>query len=98
MKFYIVLTSIALVTFLISCSSEPEQIIPVEQITFSIHGMYCEGCVKSVEVELSRLDGVSHIFVSLEDSTATFSVAQNKIPTNHELADLMSELGYEAKF
>jgi copper chaperone len=98
MKFYIVLTSIALFTFLFSCSSEPEQIIPVEQVTFSIQGMHCDGCAKSVELELSKIVGVSDVSVSFEDSSATFSVAQNEIPTNQELADLMTELGFEAKF
>jgi copper chaperone len=98
MKYIIALSSIALFTFLLSCSSEPEQIIPVEQITFSIQGMHCDGCAKSVEVELRKIDGVSDVSVSFDDSSATFSVAQNKIPTNQELAELMSELGFEAKF
>lgn len=60
--------------------------------------MYCEGCVLAVETELQQIDGVTDVQVTLADSTVRFKVAQNKIPTNRELSDLMNELGYVAIF
>jgi copper chaperone CopZ len=37
---------------------------------FSIGGMHCAGCVKSVTGAVSRVPGVKHVDVSLENETA----------------------------
>jgi copper chaperone len=79
-----------------ACTGEPE--LPVEEIRFHVSGMYCDGCVKAVTVELERLDGLSDVQVSLEDSSVVFKAPQNKIPTNQQLSELMEELGYTAIF
>ena len=37
---------------------------------FSVAGMHCGGCVKSVTGAVSRVPGVKHVDVSLENKTA----------------------------
>ena len=37
---------------------------------FSIDGMHCAGCVKSVTGAVSRVPGVKHVEVSLENKAA----------------------------
>jgi len=37
---------------------------------FSIDGMHCAGCVKSVTGAVSRVPGVKHVDVSLENKAA----------------------------
>lgn len=89
---------LALTLLITACSGDKEINIPVEEVKFTVSGMYCDGCVKAVEVELKRIDGLTDIVVSLDDSTVTFKAKQNKIPTNRELSDIVEELGYTAIF
>jgi len=44
----------------------------MEDITLKVSGMSCGHCVKSVTNALEAITGVSDIFVSLKDGTASF--------------------------
>lgn len=51
----------------------------MSQNTYYIQGMTCEGCVKSVQEELSKLKGVDHVEVNLDTQTAVLN-SEQKIP------------------
>jgi copper chaperone len=38
---------------------------------FAVHGMHCQGCVKSVTGAVTRVPGVTRVDVSLEKKSAT---------------------------
>lgn len=96
MKLSRILSLLPLFFVLIHCSSQPE--VPLEEVRFHVSGMYCEGCVLAVTVELERLDEVRDVRVTLEDSLIVFTVPQNRIPTNQHLSEIIEELGYTALF
>lgn len=50
-----------------------------QQITFTVEGMTCGGCVKSVTNVLSRLKGVSDVAVDLDTKRASFQLADNGV-------------------
>ena len=51
----------------------------MSQNTYYIQGMTCEGCVKSVQEELSKLKGVDRVEVDLDTQTAVLN-SEQKIP------------------
>ena len=51
----------------------------MSQNTYYIQGMTCEGCVKSVQEELSKLKGVDHVEVELDTQTAVLN-SEQEIP------------------
>lgn len=46
-----------------------------QQVTLTVEGMTCGGCVKSVTNVLSRLSGVSDVVVDLSNKRASFQLA-----------------------
>ena len=43
----------------------------MQTLKFDVHGMTCGGCTGRVQRALSKIDGVSHVDVSLRPGTAT---------------------------
>jgi copper chaperone CopZ len=77
-----------------SCSKDVKD-IPMEEVSFNVVGMYCDGCVKAIGDRIKKIEGASDVKVTLRDSLVVFSVPQNKVPTSGELSDMLVELGYE---
>ena len=68
----------------------------MQTITFDVHGMSCGGCTGSVQRALAKLDGVSHVEVTLP-GTAIVHADQSRIaPVQIESA--ITNLGYAAEF
>lgn len=68
----------------------------MQTITFDVRGMSCGGCTGSVQRALARLDGVSHVEVTLP-STAIIHADPTRIaPVQIEWA--ITKLGYAAEF
>ena len=44
--------------------------------TYTINGMTCEHCVKAIVEEVSALDGVDNVTVSLESGSMTIDSAE----------------------
>ena len=59
--------------------------------TYTINGMTCEHCVKAITEEVSALDGVDNVTVSLESSSMTIDSAE-EIPFD-KVADAVDEAG-----
>lgn len=58
-----------------------------------IEGMSCGHCVKAVEKELLRLEGVSGVNVSLEEKQAVLEVDDR--PSDAALKEAVEEAGFE---
>jgi copper chaperone CopZ len=58
--------------------------------------MTCGGCTASVQRELSKIDGVSRVDVSLEPGTATLDADSTRV-TPGQIEAAIRGLGYQAK-
>ena len=67
----------------------------MKNVTIKIKGMGCQNCVKAVTEELSALDGVSKVNVSLENACAEVEYDESKVTTDKMIAAI-TELEYEA--
>ena len=65
-------------------------------LSFDVSGMTCGGCTGSVQRALGKLDGVSHVEVTLSPGVATVVVDPTRVtPTQIESA--ITHLGFPAK-
>ena len=68
----------------------------MQTLKFDVHGMTCGGCTGSVQRVLSKIDGVSHVDVSLQTGTATLEADTARV-TPGQIEAAISSLGYQAK-
>jgi copper chaperone len=68
----------------------------MQTLKFDVHGMTCGGCTGSVQRELSKIDGVSHVDVSLSPGSATLEADTTRV-TPGQIEAAISSLGYQAK-
>jgi copper chaperone CopZ len=80
----------------VACTQTDE--VEIRQIVFNVEGMYCAGCVGAITNEIQRIDGVSNVSVSLEDSLVVFNVPSNKMPSDESLRKTIEDLGYIVHF
>ena len=69
----------------------------MQTLKFDVHGMTCGGCTGSVQRALSKIDGVSHVDVSLQPGAATLEADPARV-TPGQIVAAISSLGYQAKF
>ena len=68
----------------------------MQTLNFDVLGMTCGGCTGSVQRALSKIDGVSHVDVSLSPGSATLKTDPACVtPTQFEAA--IGSLGYQAR-
>lgn len=67
----------------------------MKNVTIKISGMGCQNCVKAVTEELSSLDGISKVNVSLENASAEVEYDESKVSTD-KMISAIKELEYEA--
>lgn len=96
---------ITLCVLLVGCSSQSEDVTTtdysaldynVQQITLSITGMSCQGCVQTVKETIAKHEHVTSVNVTLEDEVAEFLISSN---SDAEVALIISDLqsaGYGA--
>ena len=68
----------------------------MQTLKFDVHGMTCGGCTGSVQRALSKIDGVSHVDVSLSSGSATLEADTTRV-TPGQIEAAISGLGYQAK-
>ena len=64
----------------------------MQTLSFDVSGMTCGGCTGSVQRVLSKLDGISHVEVSLSPGVATV-VADPARVTPAQIESAISQLG-----
>ena len=68
----------------------------MQTLSFDVSGMTCGGCTGSVQRALSKIDGVSHVEVSLRSGTAAVVVDPERV-TSAQIEAAIAGLGYPAK-
>ena len=62
---------------------------------FSVAGMHCGGCVKSVTGAVSRVPGVKHVDVSLENKAAKVEF-DGTLATPETIVAAIEDAGFDA--
>ena len=68
----------------------------MQTLSFDVSGMTCGGCTGSVQRTLSKLDGVSHVEVTLRPGVATVLADPARV-TSAQIESAITGLGYPAK-
>ena len=68
----------------------------MQTITFDVHGMSCGGCTGSVQRALSKLDGISHVEVTLPGTAIVHADPTRIVPVH--IVSTITKLGYAAEF
>ena len=67
----------------------------MQTLKFDVHGMTCGGCTGSVQHALSKIDGVSHVDVSMRTGSATLEADTMRV-TPGRIEAAIGSLGYQA--
>ena len=62
-------------------------------VTLNVENMYCALCPLTVKTALQKVDGVEHVTVSYEETTATVTFDDSKTDTQH-LTEATTKAGY----
>ena len=60
-----------------------------------VEGMKCEGCAKNVRSALEAVPNVANVVVNLEKRVAEVYCDQNNPPSNSQLKEAITKLGFE---
>ncbi|HCT30334.1 MAG TPA: hypothetical protein DIW31_06295 [Bacteroidales bacterium] len=60
---------------------------------FIVANMKCNGCANIIKTELSRVDGISEIYIDLTKSEVIVNYASEKLTTN-DIAKTLGNIGY----
>ena len=63
--------------------------------SFDVEGMTCGGCTGKVQRAISKIDGGSHVDVSLRPGTATVQADPARV-TSAQIESVITKLGYPA--
>ncbi|KAK7500531.1 hypothetical protein BaRGS_00008106 [Batillaria attramentaria] len=66
------------------------------KVAVEVNGMTCQSCVRNIEANISRVDGVQHISVSLEKKLATVIIDSSKVSAL-QVAEAISDMGFDAR-
>ena len=67
----------------------------MQTTNFDVLGMNCGGCTGKVQRAISKIDGVSHVDVSLRPGTATVQADPARV-TSAQIESVITKLGYPA--
>jgi copper chaperone len=67
-----------------------------QSLSFDIDGMTCGGCTASVQRTLGKIDGVSHVQVSLNPGGAVVVADAGRVSAA-QIESALAVLGYSAK-
>lgn len=67
-----------------------------QSVVFTVEGMSCMHCVKSIEAALGELRGVEKVIVDLKDRKVTVDFDSNTVNPS-KLRDVIEEQGYKVQ-
>ncbi|WP_408011489.1 copper chaperone CopZ [Pseudalkalibacillus sp. A8] len=68
----------------------------MEHKTLKVSGMSCGHCVKTIEGNIGKLNGVTSVKVNLNEGTVDLSFDSQTIPLNEIMTEI-EESGYEVE-
>lgn len=66
----------------------------MKNITLNVKGMSCGHCVNSIEGSVGQLEGVSQVYVKLEDAQVELTFNESKV-TLDKIKETIEDQGYE---
>lgn len=81
--------------FLCSPSASPPPTNDVQTLMINVDGMTCNSCVQTIEKNISHLDGVQSISVSLAAKTAHVRYSPGKV-TAEQVREAIEDMGFDA--
>jgi copper chaperone CopZ len=79
-----------------STAEAPKAMIPAAYTkTFSVKGMHCEGCAKTVAKKVKAVEGVADCTVDLQGERAT--VGMDDAKRTQSVIDVVKKLGYQVE-
>jgi copper chaperone CopZ len=81
----------------VTSNAEPQKaVIPAAYTrTFSVKGMHCDGCAKTVAKKVKAVEGVADCTVDLQGERAT--VGMDDAKRTQAVIDVVKKLGYEVE-
>jgi copper chaperone CopZ len=81
----------------VASSAEPQKaVIPAAYTkSFSVKGMHCDGCAKTVAKKVKAVEGVAECTVDLQGERAT--VGMDDAKRTQAVIDVVKKLGYEVE-
>jgi copper chaperone CopZ len=81
----------------VASNAEPQKaVIPAAYTrTFSVKGMHCDGCAKTVAKKVKAVEGVADCTVDLQGERAT--VGMDDAKRTQAVIDVVKKLGYEVE-
>jgi Cu+-exporting ATPase len=81
----------------VASNAEPAKaVIPAAYTTsFSVKGMHCDGCAKTVAKKVKAVEGVAECTVDLQGERAT--VGMDDAKRTQAVIDVVKKLGYEVE-
>ena len=76
---------------------QPKEALPDMVVVLEIQGMTCSACVNSIESHMKTQAGIRDCSVSLAMERATIKYDQTIYPDAQMIADLVEEMGFDAK-
>ena len=67
----------------------------VKTVVIAVKGMVCHSCVKNIEMNIGKKEGVEGVVVSLEEATATVTFSPSSV-TVADLCTSIEDLGFDA--
>nr|AAA57445.1 Cu++-transporting P-type ATPase [Mus musculus] len=72
-----------------------EPSVDANSITITVEGMTCISCVRTIEQQIGKVNGVHHIKVSLDEKSATI-IYDPKLQTPKTLQEAIDDMGFDA--
>ncbi|GAB1303056.1 Copper-transporting ATPase 1 [Apodemus speciosus] len=72
-----------------------EPSMDANSVTIAVEGMTCISCVRTIEQQIAKVNGVHHIKVSLEEKSATI-IYDPKVQTPKTLQEAIDDMGFDA--
>ena len=62
--------------------------------TLVVHGMSCPKCISNVELQLTRISGITHPVVDMKNGFVRVEVAGGTAPTKDAIANAIADSGF----
>lgn len=62
--------------------------------TLVVHGMSCPKCISNVELQLTRISGITHPIVDMKNGFVRVEVAGGSAPTKDAIANAIADSGF----
>ena len=81
-------------------AQQPDQVKSKRKISYvkvEVDGLACPFCAYGLEKKLKKIEGVSDVFIEIQDGSATFNIPTAKIPSQEILKKIVEDAGFKAR-